>query len=293
MRFQAEQHNNKATKLEEKGQIEKAIACYEKAIKTDPRWSVPWYNLGLLYKRQRAWEKSLACNQRAVKLDARDKAAWWNMGIAATALDDWQEARRAWTAYGIKIESEDGPIEMDLGPVPIRINPDGGGEVVWCNRIDPARAIIESIPLPESNHRFGDLLLHDGAPNGYRKVGNQEVPVFDELQLLAPSEFGTYEVLVDAVMPEALNVMIDEANSADDLAVEDWGTLRRLCKACSEGRPFDENHIHKQEAETERRIGFAAASEQRVNELLIIWREKLPAVEFSQVQCVLQPVRGN
>src|SRR5262245_51567950 len=71
MRFQAEQHNEKANKLEERGQIEKAIAYYEKAIKTDPHWSVPWYNLGLLYKRQRAWERSLKCNQRAVKLDPR------------------------------------------------------------------------------------------------------------------------------------------------------------------------------------------------------------------------------
>jgi len=293
MRFQAEQHNHKANKLEEKGQIEKAIAYYEKAIESDPGWSVPWYNLGLLYKRQMRWEKSLACNQRAAKLDPRDKAAWWNLGIAATALDEWEEARRAWAAYGIKLEGDQGPINMDLGITPIRINPDGGGEVVWCRRIDPARAIIESVPLPESNHRYGDLLLHDGAPNGYRKVGNQEVPVFDELQLLAPSEFGTYEVVVDNVRPDALEAVVDEANGAEDLAVEDWGTLRRLCKACSEGRPFGNDHIHRREAEGERKIGIAAISEQRANDLLAAWREKFPEAEFSVLRCALPPVRGN
>jgi hypothetical protein len=295
MRFLADRHNTKAMELEESGQAEKAIACYEKAISTDPKWSVPWFNLGLLYKRRKNWEQSLKCNRRAAELNPKDETAWWNLGIAATALDDWKEARRAWNAYGIKIGSGDGPLELWRQPTPIRLNPDGNGEVVWCSRIDPARAFIENIPLPESNHRYRDLLLHDGAPNGYRKLGDQEVPVFDELQLLSPSDFGTFEVFIDGAEPEALRELIDSEaeKSGNDLAIEDWGTMRRICKACSEGKPFDQTHIHESGIGGERRIGFAAKTEMRVNELLANWRRKHLEATFSEVKCVLPPAWVN
>ncbi len=295
MRFLAKRYNEKGVALESDGRSEEAIVCYEKAIKSDSGWSVPWYNLGLLYKRRNLWERSLACNQRAAELNPEDEAAWWNLGIAATALENWVEARRAWQAYGIEIESGEGPIEMDFGATPIRLNPDGDGEVVWCCRIDPARAIIESVPLPESNHRYQDLLLHDGAPNGYRKLGSREVPVFDELQLLKPSEFGTFEVLIDGVTPDLLDKLIDSEveKAGDDLAIEDWRTIRRLCRACSEGRPFDQTHTHEQDTGSERRVGIAAKSEKRVRELIAAWREKLPEATFSEINCALPPAWVN
>jgi hypothetical protein len=47
---------------------------------------VPWFNLGLPYKRQRRWEVSLRFNRKATELAADDQAGWCNLGIAATAL---------------------------------------------------------------------------------------------------------------------------------------------------------------------------------------------------------------
>src|SRR5215470_9005293 len=123
----AARHNEKAIKLEERGLIGEAVKYYQRAIKLYPAWSVPWYNLGLLRKRQRNWRESLTCNQKAASLDPSDEAAWWNLGIAATALEDWAEARRAWKAYGIDIPEGEGPIEMEVGLTPIRINPDDAG----------------------------------------------------------------------------------------------------------------------------------------------------------------------
>ncbi|MGH9939625.1 MAG: tetratricopeptide repeat protein [Blastocatellia bacterium] len=126
----AVRHNEKAIKLEERGHIAEAVKYYQKAIKLWPAWSVPWYNLGLLRKRQHNWRESLRCNQKAVTLDPSDQAAWWNLGIAATALEDWAEARRAWKGFGAKIPDGEGPIEMEIGATPIRINPDDAPEVV-------------------------------------------------------------------------------------------------------------------------------------------------------------------
>ena len=61
----ASRHLEKALKYEQNGRVADAIEHYEKAIKSAPRWSVPWYNLGLLQKYQCNWVESLRCNQKA------------------------------------------------------------------------------------------------------------------------------------------------------------------------------------------------------------------------------------
>lgn len=288
----AGRHNQKGIELEERGYITEAVQHYQKAIKLSPSWAVPWYNLGLLRKRQRKWEESLRCNQQAAALDPSDEAVWWNLGIAATALEDWAEARRAWRAFGIKIPDGEGPIEMNIGLTPIRINADDSPEVIWCQRIDPARAIIAGVPLPESEHRFGDLLLHDGAPNGFRKVGNHEVPVFDELQLLTVSDFGTFEAIVDGVTADDVEALSERATEIG-LSAEDWSRVRHLCKACSEGRPFGEDHSHPQDEFESRRIGLAALSEFQARQLLNGWLTKHPQAQMIGFSCGLPPASAH
>jgi len=285
----ATRHNEKANKLEQRGLIAEAVKYYQKAIKLWPSWSVPWYNLGLLRKRQHNWQESLRCNQKAVALDPSDQASWWNLGIAATALEDWAEARRAWKGFGISIPEGEGPIEMKIGSTPIRLNADGDPEVVWCRRIDPARAVIDCVPLPQSEHRFGDLLLHDGAPNGFRKIGGKEVPVFDELELLAPSEYGTFEIIIDGVGPEDIE-RLTELASERGLAAEDWSAnIRMLCKACSEGRPHGVGHTHDVDQTSYRRIGFAALSETQAMEILRGWMAARPQAKIEEINCLLEP----
>ena len=144
-----------------------------------------------------------AMGGRPARLRPRDRArsrrlrgTTWNAGIAATALGRWERARAAWASVGITMPPGDGPVEMRIGPTPVRVSPAENPEVVWCDRIDPCRAIIQSVPLPESDRRYGDLLLHDGEARGRRQSGNQSVPVFDELDVLERSAYGTWEIVV-------------------------------------------------------------------------------------------------
>ncbi|MBO0859951.1 MAG: tetratricopeptide repeat protein [Chloracidobacterium sp.] len=285
-------HNEKAIKLQERGLVAEAVKYYQRAIKLWPAWATPWYNLGLLRKEQRNWQESLRCNQKAVALDASEQGAWWNLGIAATALEDWSEARRAWKGFGVEIPEGEGPIEMEIGLTPIRINPYDEAEVVWCRRIDPARAIIACVPLPQSEHRFNDLLLHDGAPNGFRKVDDKEVPVFDELQLLTPSEYGTFEVIVSGVDSEDVESLAEMAAELE-LAAEDWSSnLRMLCRACSEGN-LAGKHTHDLEETDYRRIGFAALSEIQTKELLSRWLAEKRMAKIEEIACLLEPAPIN
>ncbi len=130
---------------------------------------------------------------------------------------------------------------MTLGPTPIRLDPAGAAEVVWCTRIDPARAIIRNIPLPETGHRYGDLLLHDGAASGERQIHGQTVPVFDAIELLRPSADLNFEVELRAPDREALDTLFYQA-SDENMGLEDWGTVRCLCAACSRGSPGPSQH---------------------------------------------------
>jgi hypothetical protein len=188
----AEWFNQYGNLTSDAGNLRHAVRFYKLASSLAPQWSVPWYNLGLLTKNTGQWENSLKFNQRALSLNSENEGACWNLGIAATALHNWPEARRAWKLYGIEIGDGSGEILMPPVSACVRLNPRGSGEVVWGERLDPARVLILNVPLPESNHRFRDIVLNDGAANGTRVKDGAEVPVFDELGIWRTSDYSTF-----------------------------------------------------------------------------------------------------
>lgn len=296
MRILAIYYNAKGRKRDEAGDPNGAIELYRKATSADPKWSVPWYNLGLVFKYRGEWAESYRCNAEAMRLNPRDEAAIWNTGIAATALADWSEARRAWSAYGLEIPPGEGPIETDYGSVPIRINPNGDGEVVWCRRVDPARAFISSIPLPESGHRCGDLLLHDGAPVGYRMSGGREVPVFNELEVLLPSGLATFGVAVEVqTIDDLAGLELD--CTASGCTAEDWSTVQMLCRSCSEGRPHEHDHAPTEPTiEGTHNFAIAAPSLSVARQAISLWLSKRPHCSASEPEALssqINPVAGR
>jgi tetratricopeptide (TPR) repeat protein len=231
--------NQRGNDAREAGELDRAEDEYLAAIVIDAEYSSPWFNLGVLYKWQGRFDESRRCVERCLELQPDDnEGAIWNLGIATTALGDWPAARAAWKRYGIAIPDGDGPIEMNVGFTPIRLKVDPP-EVVWCDRIDPARAIVRSVPSPPSGRRYGDLVLHDGEPAGTREYRGQEVDVFDELVLLEPSRYQTH-VLEASAPTLGAYIELMEALEADHEGneLEDWSmSFRYLCKECSEGKP--------------------------------------------------------
>lgn len=271
--------NERGRRADEAGDRETAEAAYVEAARLAPRWVSPWFNLGILYKLTARWEDAAEACRRALDLDPASEGASWNLGIAATALGDWPEARRAWRACGLAFPDGDGPLDLRLGPVPIRVSVSGAPEVVWCDRLDPARAVVRSVPTPESGRRHGDLVLHDGAPSGWRFLGDREVPVFDELALLAPSRTSTFVVEVDVPTLDDSRAL-EAALSARGLIAEDWTMqVRMLCRACSEGRPHaagDDHRPAEQSWMTRHRVGIAARDDAGIRAALAEWASGRP-----------------
>jgi hypothetical protein len=269
-----------------------AIKEYLRALALDPHRSNTLYNLGLIYKYRRGWWESFEYNRRARELRPDDEATLWNLAIAATALQDWRTARAVWQELKMFSEAGEGPIDHDFGTTPVRLNADETSnaviEVVWARRICPVRARIQNIPTGETGFRYADVVLHDGAAVGYRLDSHgRECPVFNVLELFEPSKFSTYEATVEVASPEDIAVLERHCDEAS-IPFEDWtGSLRTLCKACSEGRPH-EGHDHELKEgdwDRARRVGFAAIDAVRLRTVLEGWRGRRRLV--ADLRCTL------
>jgi hypothetical protein len=258
----------------EEGNFAAAAPLYRSILDLDGSLAGCWHDLGIVTKHLGLWEECRAVNRRALELEHGDEGAAWNLGIAGTALSDWTTARHGWRAAGLEVPDGDGPLEMELGPVPIRVANDTNPEVVWCRRIDPARAVILSVPTAVTARRYRDLVLHDGSSNGERLLHGKPVPVFDELAVLAPSAFSTYEARVEVERPEdvaGLESLVERAGGVS----EDWtASVRSLCRACSEGNPDAGEHVHPFEDgwNPSRTIGLAMEQDEHdIQALLARW----------------------
>ncbi|TFF40971.1 tetratricopeptide repeat protein [Mucilaginibacter psychrotolerans] len=268
----AKQLLQQAIELEDQGNTDEAIIIYTEVIKAAPNWATPYYNLGLIYKYRNEWHLSYTNNVKALAIDPDDEAARWNLGIAATALRNWRTARESWNRFGLKLEVNDDEPNLNLSRAPVRLNPDEGGEVVWCMRIDPARAVIENIPFASSGHRYGDIVLNDGAPVGSRVSGGKEYPVFNELQLLIKSNYNTYSTTVYTNEQRHIDKLLVLCEN-ENVQIEDWSTVRLLCRQCSEGKPHEHHDEELKEAhKSEHYIGFASENKQAILNALENWR---------------------
>ncbi len=257
---------------ERRGQLRRAAHALRMAIQVDPAWHVPHYNLGLLAKYQGRWLASLQSNQKATQLDPTNEAAWWNMGIAATALGHWATAVQAWQGFGLKLEAHAPDAETDFpcGTGPIRLK--HNGEVVWSNRLDPARAKITSIPTQSSGRSYGDVVLNDGAPNGYRVYQEQQYAVLDELQLLQPSGFTTQLFKLESASATAVE-QLEQACVDKGFGFENWSTsLQWLCRQCSEGSV----HVHHDQdlAESHVELVIAAPDQASITNVFDNWQRE-------------------
>ncbi|MDC7807118.1 hypothetical protein PQS31_09825 [Luteimonas sp BLCC-B24] len=137
----------------DRGALAEASRAFDALLPREPDNRYYHYMRGLAHKYMLDWPVCLHANLRAIELcDEFGEAEHWNAAIAATALGDWATVRRLWSACGIRIPEGDGPIHGDYGVAVVRLHPWQGGETVFMRRIDPVRARLLNVPLPESGH---------------------------------------------------------------------------------------------------------------------------------------------
>jgi hypothetical protein len=288
----------------ETGNEEGAIENYTKALELDPKRGDTLYNLGLIYKYRGAWQESFDFNRRAREFQPDDEATLWNLAIAATALRDWRTARDVWRTLDIIKDAGEGPIEGNFGSTPVRVNPDGVAEgagahaieVVWSDCLCPVRSRIINIPTGATGFRYGDVVLHDGAPVGYRlNAHGQERAVFNVLELFEASRFSTFEASVEVGSVQVFEEL-EKLCAVAGVEIEDWtASLKNLCKACSEGRPHEGHDQELKQSKawvTTRRIGFAAMDRESLDAVLREWVAK-PGRQMLEIRCTLRAATNS
>jgi hypothetical protein len=270
---------------------EQAELLLDEVLRRDPVHLNALFDRGLIEKRRGEWLSSISFFERYARIvderwpggradvDHPERPEWWNIGIAATALRNWPLARQAWIAYGIKLSEGSGEIIEDFGQTPVRIfNDEGSGEVVWGRRLCPARVRILNVPFPAIQHRYGDIVLHDGVPNGERVWEGKTFSVFDELEVWSESELPTTIASISGFTGPDDKYAFQHYLVRIELPHEDWSNVRMLCRKCSESVPA-KDHSHGP-ASNEGIFGFAAEPDE-VEAALNRWASDHPAFMFT------------
>lgn len=160
----------------------------------------------------------------------------------------------------------EGPIDTDGGPACVRLSV---GEVVWVTRLDPVRGKVQNVPFDPSR-RYGEVVLHGGAPSGERIMGGVGYPVFDEIELFEPSDLATLAVVVSAPDPddlEALALRFAERG----YGMEILSSRVDRCACCSAG-----SHVSDRGRFAGEQQLFVAAPEPAARDLLDTWARDRP-----------------
>ena len=75
-------HSNLGNALKGKGQVDEAIACYQKAIELDPKLAAAHNNLGIALQDKGQLDEAIACYRKAIELDPKLAEAHSNLGNA-------------------------------------------------------------------------------------------------------------------------------------------------------------------------------------------------------------------
>lgn len=167
---------NKGVAAAERGDLLAAQAAYIDASKDDTYFA-PWLNLGLLYKTlgrfDEAFDAFKKCWGRLPVGISADLYAQilWNLGISATVLQQWNDARWAWTKLQYRVYGElGGPPTTDGGEVVLRM-PDGSVE--RAVGVDPCRACLRNRP--------NLVYVHDAQRVGTSELLGSPSPIFPVL----------------------------------------------------------------------------------------------------------------
>ncbi|MBI5915027.1 MAG: hypothetical protein HY842_06590 [Bacteroidetes bacterium] len=210
-----------------RGDVYNAVKLCKHLAKLAPDWSAPFAFLSRMYRSRHEWKPTFHYCLKAVEHNPFDENLWETLGLAATALADWETARYAWNQLGFDFKNSGGALHLDLGIVPVRLNPFTQPEIVAARRLDPVRARIESIPQPSSGRRHKDLILIEHKPAGRFFQQNKKMQVHDELDLLKQSTWNTYSALLHTDSQRDVDTLANLCLEAE-IGFDNWSNATRF-----------------------------------------------------------------
>lgn len=284
---EAEELYRQAVEYGQSGDVYNAVKLCKLVVRLSPDWSAPYAYLGGIYRKRKEWRPALHYCQKAVAQNPLDDAVWKNTALAATALGQWAKAREAWNHLGFQFKISEKEPHVDMGVAPVCLNPKTQPEVVEAHRIDPARAVIASIPQPSSGHRFRDVVLVETQTNRSVAVNRKRVGVHDEIERLEASKYRTWAVILQTDTQADVDAFAKLCTDAD-LGFDNWSNAVR----------FFQSHLHPKVSEYFDRaifggqtkdfylVAVAAKREAEVKWVLHAW-EIISLKSYTGLECLI------
>jgi len=84
--------NGLGNALKDLGRYTEAIAAYEKALEIDPKFDHAWSNLGVSLGYLGRYNEAIAAFEKALEIDPKFDHAWYNLGVSLGYLGRYNEA---------------------------------------------------------------------------------------------------------------------------------------------------------------------------------------------------------
>lgn len=141
------QWNNKGSSLDNLGMRKESIACYEVAIRLNPKLASAWFNKGVALFAIGQPDEALKCYQHAIELDQKSEKAWSNKGVVLKTMGKTAEAiacydralainpryPNAWVNKGVLLRAS-GKIEEALACYERALRLSPNDETGWTNK---------------------------------------------------------------------------------------------------------------------------------------------------------------
>ena len=252
------------------GDVYTAVKICKKLVRTQPDWSKPYVQLGAIYKDRADWKTCLHYTLKALQFDPENSQALLNLGLAYTAQKKWKAARQIWNRLGYDFKETDRAPDFDLGLVAIYYPFDKQTEVLWARRIDPARAVILSIPQPGAGRRYGDTVLFDPGAEAAQAAGTKKHRAYRELQILKSSAFKTFTVELPETTLGHLDTLA-KLCAEEGIGFDNWSAAAQLYLPPSK-RENPEFHLHPFPREAAPHTAIVALASKNQRTLLRVLR---------------------
>lgn len=261
----ANQWYEQAVRYDAEDDVYHAVKLLKLCIRLEPDWLPPFMLLAAVYKRRREWKQVLYYCKKAVALHALDKDRWWDLGIAAAALSKDRLAKSVWQKFT--------PPAPPGALISLRLEHSGLFELTWAKTLDPVRARLFSIPHPDSDLQYQDIVLFDREQVGINISGKRKVPVFPVLGRIKRSFFQTYTCVLHQTTAHSIQML--EALCADaGIGFEIW-TDASWAKTVSVAGKIPEyfgKQVFSSPADAAVWVALASKTESDILQVLSNWR---------------------
>ena len=147
--------------FKKKKEFEKAIECYERIIKLEPKNSDAWYNMGDAFDNLMKFKEAIKSYHNTIKFDQNNAKAWYNMGAVYFDLEKPKKAIKCFKKT-VEINPSDSEAWHNLGVISNKLK-----------KHDEAMEYLEK--AVEINPNYAEAWYELG--NNYKKVKKVKRPI--------------------------------------------------------------------------------------------------------------------